>query len=90
MYLSNIKDIDPHNKEADRLLSNIIDTYVYTGKTALIDGQLEEAQNFEKKAIKITLLYEINNENLVSFQRQIQQTQAEEPEKKKVQVWGTF
>ena len=90
MYLANVKDIDPHNKEADRLLSNIIDTYVYTGKTALIDDQLEEAQNFVKKALKIKLLYGINNENLVSFQKQIQEIQTQEPEKKQVKVWGTF
>ena len=88
--MTNVKDIEPYNEEADSLLSKIIDNYVDIGRAALIDGRLSDAKNYEKKAIKINLLYGINNENLVSFNKQIKETQTHEPEKKKVKVWGTF
>jgi hypothetical protein len=90
VYISKVKDIDPANKEADRLLHKIIDRYVGIGGTAFNDGRIQEAQNFEKKATNIKLVYGINNENLVSFQKQIHGTKTQEPKKKKEKVWGTF
>lgn len=85
-YAAEILKLDPHHKEAQRILADVVDKFIASAQSALSEGDLEKAERQQQAAEQLVARYNMQNTELRPLGERIAQAakeQADEARRRK-------